>query len=111
ISLCLTLSFFSLMGVPPLGGFVSKFYLFFGAVNAGLGLLAIIAVLNSGISIFYYARVIKLMYWDEPSEETTTTPVSWTYGVPLLLGTLAIVIIGLYPQPLIDIIVQAINQL
>ncbi|MFX1513325.1 MAG: NADH-quinone oxidoreductase subunit N [Promethearchaeota archaeon] len=111
ISLGLTLSFLSLMGIPPLGGFTSKFYLFYSAVDAGLGLLAIIAILNSGISIFYYARVIKLMYWEEPSEEAPITPISWTYSLPLLLGVTGIVAIGLYPQPLINIIVDAISAL
>ncbi len=104
----LTLSFFSLMGIPPLGGFISKFYLFYSAVDAGLGLLAIIAILNSAISVFYYARVIKLMYWKEPAEDAIVRSISWTYGLPLLFGTLAIVVIGLYPQPLIDIILEAI---
>lgn len=57
---------FSLAGVPPLAGFFAKWYVLAPAVKAGLGWLAIIGVLASVVSAFYYLRIIKIMFFDEP---------------------------------------------
>ncbi len=58
---------FSLAGVPPLAGFFGKFYVFFAAVDAGLYLLAVIGVLATVVGSYYYLRVVKVMYFDEPA--------------------------------------------
>jgi len=100
-SFLLTITLFSLMGVPPLGGFLSKYLLFLGAVEAGWAWLAILGVINSVISVFYYFNIIKKMYVDEPSEAVITSnrkePLS--YVVVLLIATILIVAFGLYPDP------------
>jgi NADH-quinone oxidoreductase subunit N len=57
---------FSLAGVPPLVGFFGKYYVFVAAVGAGLAPLAIAGVIASVIGAFYYIRIVKLMYFDEP---------------------------------------------
>ncbi len=62
----LTILMFSLAGIPPLAGFWGKWYVFFAAVNAGLYPLAIIGVLASVVGAFYYLRIIKIMWFDEP---------------------------------------------
>lgn len=59
---------FSMAGVPPLAGFWGKLYVFQAAVGAGLYVLAVIGVLASVVSCFYYLRIVKLMYFDEASE-------------------------------------------
>ena len=59
---------FSMAGIPPLAGFFGKLYVFMAAVNEGLYVLAIIGVLTSVIGAFYYLRIIKIMYFDEPAE-------------------------------------------
>ena len=59
---------FSLAGIPPMAGFFAKFYVFLAAVNAGLYPLAIIGVLASVVGAFYYLRIVKLIYFDEPAE-------------------------------------------
>jgi len=59
---------FSMAGIPPLAGFFGKLYVFMAAVNEGLYLLAIIGVLTSVIGAFYYLRIIKIMYFDEPAD-------------------------------------------
>ena len=64
-ALCMMILMFSLAGIPPLGGFFGKWYVFSAAVASGHVVLAIIAVLASVIGAFYYIRIVKLMYIDE----------------------------------------------
>jgi NADH-quinone oxidoreductase subunit N len=59
---------FSLAGIPPLAGFFGKLYVFMAAVEAGLTPLAVIGVLASVVGAYYYLRIVKLMYFDEPAE-------------------------------------------
>ncbi len=59
---------FSLAGIPPLAGFFGKLYVFMAAIDAGLTLLAVIAVVTSVIAAFYYLRIVKVMYFDAPAE-------------------------------------------
>jgi len=59
---------FSLAGIPPLAGFFGKLYVFMAAIDAGLTPLAVIGVLASVVGAFYYLRIVKLMYFDEPVE-------------------------------------------
>ena len=59
---------FSLAGVPPLAGFFAKFYVFAAAIKAGLYGLAVIGVLASAVGAYYYLRIVKLMYFDEPAK-------------------------------------------
>jgi NADH-quinone oxidoreductase subunit N len=60
---------FSLAGIPPLAGFFAKFYVFLAAVQAGLYPLAVIGVLASVVGAYYYLRIVKIMYFDEPAEK------------------------------------------
>ena len=57
---------FSLAGIPPLAGFFAKYYVFLAAIQSGLYLLAVIGVVTSVIGAYYYLRIVKLMYFDEP---------------------------------------------
>ncbi len=65
---------FSLAGIPPLAGFFGKYFVFLAAIDAKLYALAIIGVLASVVSAFYYLRVVKIMYFDEPDDEFDTAP-------------------------------------
>jgi NADH-quinone oxidoreductase subunit N len=64
---------FSLAGIPPLAGFFAKFYVFLAAVNAGLYPLAVIGVVTSVIGAYYYLRIVKIMYMDEPAPSFDST--------------------------------------
>jgi len=66
LALALAIFMFALSGVPPTAGFFGKFYVFLAAINAQLTGLAVIGVLTSVVSAFYYLRVVKVMYFDEP---------------------------------------------
>ena len=100
---------FSLAGLPPTAGFVAKFYLFMGAVEAGMVWLAVVGVLLSAVSAYYYLRVVMVMYMREPSHDfdLATSPAA---SLALIVTTLAVLFIGLYPAPLIDVTKAAILQ-
>ncbi len=68
LALAMGVFMFSLAGIPPLAGFFGKLYVFLAAVEAGLYGLAVIGVLASVVASFYYMRIIKIMYFDEPAE-------------------------------------------
>ena len=63
----LTILMFSLAGIPPLAGFWAKWYVFLAAINANLYTLAVIGVLTSVVGAYYYLRIIKIMWFDEPA--------------------------------------------
>jgi len=64
----LAMLLFSLAGIPPLAGFFAKFYVFLAAIEAELYGLAVIGVLASAVGAYYYLRIVKLMYFDDPAE-------------------------------------------
>jgi NADH-quinone oxidoreductase subunit N len=89
----------SLGGIPPTAGFIGKYFLFAAAVQAGFGWLAIIAVLMSAVSMFYYLRIVVAMYLREgrEAEVASSGALKAVAGVCLLITLL----LGLYPPPLI----------
>jgi NADH-quinone oxidoreductase subunit N len=101
---------FSLAGIPPTAGFYAKLAVLSAAVNAGQIWLAVAAVILSLIGAFYYLRVVKLMYFDEPRD---TTVVSGGAGFRYALSTngLAMLVFGILPQPLMAMCFAAIQSL
>jgi len=89
---------FSLAGIPPLAGFFAKFYVFLAAVEARLYLLAVIGVLSSVVGAFYYLRIVKVMYFDEPATQFERLPLELR-AVIALTGAF-VVLYGLLPAPL-----------
>ena len=65
MALAMAIFMFSMAGIPPLAGFFSKLYVFLAAVQAGYWTLAVIGVLTSVVSAYYYLRIVKVMYFDE----------------------------------------------
>lgn len=90
----------SLGGIPPTAGFIGKYYLFAAAVQSGFGWLAIIAVLMSAVSMFYYLRIVVAMYLHEgrEAEVAITTPLKLVAAVALAVT----IVLGVVPMPLID---------
>jgi NADH-quinone oxidoreductase subunit N len=68
MALAMAIFMFSMAGIPPLAGFFSKLYVFLAAIESGLYVLAVVGVLSSVVGAFYYLRIVKLMYFDEPAE-------------------------------------------
>ncbi len=100
---------FSLAGLPPLAGFIGKLYVFSAAIEAGLYPLAIIGVLASVIAAYYYLRVVKVMFFDEPKEKFS--PVHGKLS--LIMGAAVIFIIGfmVVPSPLVQAATDAAKSL
>jgi NADH-quinone oxidoreductase subunit N len=69
---------FSFIGLPPLAGFFAKWQVFLAAIDQNLFALAVIGVLASAVSAFYYLRIVKVMYFDEPSDEFAAVPFELT---------------------------------
>ncbi len=110
LSAVMAFSMISLTGVPPTVGFMAKIYIFGAAVNAGLTWLAIVGVLNSVISAYYYLRVVKVMVLSPPTDETPVTA-SLPVGAALTVTTAGILVFGLYPAPLIEFARTAVSVL
>ena len=91
---------FALAGIPPTAGFVSKFFLFSSAIQAGYIALVVVAILNSALSLYYYARLVKYMYVLPPAGETLKEPRA--YLLAMLVAIIAIFAIGIYPAPFLD---------
>ena len=89
---------------------MGKFYLFSAAVQADLTWLAIIGVLNSVLSAFFYLRVIVVMYMKE-AEEPKPLSLSRPLNVAVALAALGTLALGLWPSPLLDVAQQAIGAL
>jgi NADH-quinone oxidoreductase subunit N len=107
----LALFLLSLIGIPPLAGFVGKFYLFGAAVRAGHFWLAVIGVLNSAVAAYYYLRVVVLMYMREPEGASTSCVPSFASGLALTIALLAIVLLGVIPAPFADLAQAAVAPL
>ncbi|MGQ0536987.1 MAG: NADH-quinone oxidoreductase subunit N, partial [Methanobacteriota archaeon] len=94
----------SLAGLPPLAGFASKFVLFASAVEAGgwLFWLAVAALANSGLSLYYYARIVRAMYFEEGEGEGGRIHVPRSVGVVVAASLAAVILFGVYPDPLVE---------
>ncbi|GBU18956.1 MULTISPECIES: NADH-quinone oxidoreductase subunit NuoN [Methylobacterium] len=101
LAFCLAMMMFSLAGIPPLAGFFAKFYVFAAAIKEGLVTLAVIGVVTSVVGAFYYLRLVKVMYFDEPQAGYERIPP----GSAIVLGLSSVVVIlfWLAPAPLVAV--------
>ena len=107
----LALYLLSLIGIPPLAGFVGKFYLFGSAVKAGYVWLTVVAVLNSALAAYYYLRVIVAMYMREPDADGARLAPTFAGGLALVIAVAGIVVLGLAPAPFVDLAQAAVAPL
>ena len=96
----------SLAGIPPLAGFLAKYYVFAAAVQAGYLWLVIIALLTAVISLYYYANVIRLMYFVPDANPHHIVP-SFPAGMVLTLTGIGVILLGLIPQPIMQLALNA----
>ena len=92
----------SLAGLPPFGGFTGKFYLFVGAINAGYTWLAFAGALNSVISLYYYVKIIKSMYFGNSTIEEKFEIPNAALAVAIFISLVGILILFLMPYPFIE---------
>ncbi|MGF6530133.1 MULTISPECIES: NADH-quinone oxidoreductase subunit NuoN [Paraburkholderia] len=100
---------FSLAGVPPAVGFYAKLAVLQATMNAGLTWLAVLAVITSLFGAFYYLRIVKLMYFDDPLD-TTPIQADTCNRALLALNGLAVLVLGIVPDPLLKVCLQAITH-
>jgi NADH-quinone oxidoreductase subunit N len=100
---------FSLSGVPPLAGFFGKFYVFLAAMHANLFTLAVIGVLTSVVGAYYYLRIIKLMYFDEPVGKLD--PMRFELRTVLAVAGIFNILFFAYPGPLVSAAATAAKSL
>ncbi len=101
LALALAVFMFSLAGIPPLAGFFGKLYVFLAAVEAGLYVLAVIGVLASVVAAFYYLRIVKVMYFDEPADALDRLP-GREIGVVVVATGLFNALFFVLPGPLLN---------
>jgi NADH:ubiquinone oxidoreductase subunit 2 (subunit N) len=94
----LTILMLSMAGIPPLIGFTGKLLLFSSALSANLALLAVIGIINSFISIYYYAKVMNVMYSRKTVSQLRIEPYIATV---VLICVLFVIIFGIFPQPIL----------
>jgi NADH-quinone oxidoreductase subunit N len=108
----MTVFMFSLAGIPPTGGFLAKFYLFASVVDSGLAWLAVVGVIFSVVSAYYYLRVIVYMYMREPEVKLeSTSEKSWDLNLGLGLALAAVVLLGVIPSPVLNAAQDAMLKL
>jgi NADH-quinone oxidoreductase subunit N len=88
---------FSLVGLPPLAGFFGKYYIFVAAIENGYTWLTIIGVVTSMISVYYYLRVVVLMFF-QTAEEAASPRLAVSGTVALLISAFGVLLVGLFPS-------------
>ena len=101
---------FSLAGLPPTGGFMGKFYIFTAAVEADFIGLAVIAVLCSLISVFFYLKVVVVMYMEQPREDSPTPILKPAIAIVLILSALATLQLGILPGGVWELAVRSVRS-
>lgn len=109
LAVAMSVFLFSLAGMPPTAGFIGKFYLFSGAIQQGYVWLAIIGVLNSAASVYYYLRVMVYMYMKDPTEEFDWMQVSAPIALSLIISVSGTLIPGVVPSIILQYAQEAVK--
>jgi NADH-quinone oxidoreductase subunit N len=108
LALLMTIFLLSLGGFPPLAGFVGKWYIFSAAVAAGYNWLAIIGVLTSVVSVFFYLRIVVMMYMTPSDNPARFPPVPAVTGAALAVCALLVFYLGVLPARVMEIAARSI---
>jgi len=103
LALSFLLILFSLAGIPPLAGFFAKFYVFMAVIEVKMYPLAIIGLVTTVISAFYYLRIIKIIYFDKPKKPFEEV-YDWGLKISLIVSSVLILVYFIYPSILVDTI-------
>jgi NADH-quinone oxidoreductase subunit N len=105
--LALAVCMFSLSGLPPTAGFIAKFYIFKTAIESGHTAIALIGILTSIVSVYYYVRVVYYLYMKEPAEGFAPMSGGVFAAGALAISMIGILVIGLFPAPLFNLAGEA----
>jgi len=109
MAFAMAMMMFSLAGIPPLAGFWAKWYVFLAAINAKLYVLAVVGVLTSVVGAYYYLRLVKVMYFDEPKPAFEKSDLG--VRTVLLISAIFVLVLSLVPAPLFDSAAAAAKSL
>ena len=107
LSALLAIIMFALAGLPPFAGFFGKYYIFIAAVKADLTWLAILGVLSSAISVYFYLRIVVLMYFKSSEDEFVFEP-SNNAMLAIIFSVLLVILLGVFPGTFLDLITKFI---
>lgn len=111
IASVMTLLLLSMAGIPLTAGFTGKFFVFRSAWDTA-GPLVVMALMFSAVSAFYYLRIVVMMYFAEPPENGPTVAIpGWTTSVALTCGVVVTIVLGIFPQPVLDLATKAAGSL
>jgi len=99
LAFAMLVSFLSLAGMPPLGGFVAKIWVFAAALKEGILWLVVIGVLNSIVGLYYYLRVLNVIYHHRSDTENQPLPISTPNAIALIVLSIGIVLVGVFFAP------------
>jgi NADH-quinone oxidoreductase subunit N len=106
----LAVALFSLAGIPPAAGFMAKFAVFSAALRGGETTLAVVGVLTALVGVFFYLRVVVALYMKPAGGgEAPVRPLSISEGIALAIPTAAIIFLGLYPSPLLEVLARILR--
>ncbi len=111
LGLMMTIFMFSMVGLPPTGGFMGKFYIFKGALEAGYVWLVIIAVLNSAVSAYFYLRVLVYMFFEDFRGTVSPAVGATPTTVALVLTSIGILYLGIFPQNFFELTQRCMTYL
>ncbi|OGT99440.1 MAG: NADH-quinone oxidoreductase subunit N [Geobacteraceae bacterium GWB2_52_12] len=109
LAVVMTIFLFSLAGMPPTAGFIGKFYLFSGAIQEGYIWLAVIGVLNSAASVYYYLRIMVYMYMKEPTEDFEWIQLTAPVALALVIAVVGSLIPGIVPSIILQYAEMAVK--
>lgn len=107
LAITMTIFLFSLAGIPPMAGFIGKFYVFGAAIESGHVVLAIIGVTNSVIAVFYYLKVIVAMYMKKAEREFAPLSLSPFIILALIITVFGTIYLGIFPGTIIELAQKA----
>ena len=109
IAFIMLLIMLSMIGIPPLAGFMAKWQILMVLVEQGMTALAVVAVVFAVVGAYYYLRIIRLMFMEAPAEETKLAP-DWGTRLILVGNGLALIVISVWPNPLLELCRDAFSS-
>ena len=109
IAFIMLLIMLSMIGIPPLAGFMAKWQILMVLVGQDMTALAVVAVVFAVVGAYYYLRIIRLMFMEAPAEETKLAP-DWGTRLILVGNGLALIVIGVWPNPLLELCRDAFSS-
>lgn len=108
LAIAMSIFMLSMAGVPPTAGFVGKFYIFSAAIKSGYIGLAIIGVINAVISVYYYLRIMVIMYMKEPAREFNPLTISPLIIAAIVISVIGTLQLGIFPSKVMEMAQQSI---